>query len=710
MITRPTCVRPRTEDANTEGRRPSWWHQDRGAGGLATKLRTSGLAPGALVSAAAFLAATLLAGSALAQDAPKSLDELRAGARATLQRGDTAAACKQFEEAYQAATRAAPDAGGTSANDVLFELASCHEKLGQKDLAANEFDQVALGGGAQADTAKARAEAIRKPPTSTPPAAVQPSETTQVPAGAAATAVPEAAGAIVETNKEAPPTRVGDFMDTRLTWTFGDDDVLHETGQAFPLSPNANIGDRKQYRLFFDNLNSRFGGRENLTHLALYKKMPGFIDDLDTEASLLVRLDVGSLASGSGNLNQSLYDAGSYIRLFGHLAHPEKGQNGVGLTFWPIDTDRFRLGYLYDLSWGGTAANINQSIFPRIQGAAPGARISYEHPKFNVFAGIKTAQIVQVEETLTPGTSEVEQIRVGQTNLGFLAGAGAEPIDYLRLDVGGGYFQQGKFDLPDVIGQSVFTYGFSGRAVVHDPDMPVGQSIDFLLYRNDPNKPQQIFKPEKYEEGKFGWSVSVEGDGLFQNLKDFDVTGATKLQTAVAGALQGNIKASYFRASLTGIFRDLAYVLRNQPSFIPFQSIPEGAQTDPELFFAAAADYYFHKIRLTPGIGAGLQLPATFNTTSSDSSNAPISRTVVVREQGNIAILPLNAEAAPILQFRGSLKWDISPILSAIAWAQFVHDNNGTFVERDPSEGTVALRTFVSPDFLGFGTSVQARF
>ncbi len=659
-----------------------------------------------LAVAAAFVAVGLLAPSAFAQD-PKSLDELRNEARATLQKGDTAAACKQFEEAYQAATR---DVAAGAANEVLFELASCHEKLGQTDLAANEFDQVASAGGANAAAAKQRAEAIRKPPQVAPPAAVQPGDTAPLPQGAPAGAVPAEADKVVETAKEAPPTRVGDFMDTRLTWTFGDDDVLHETGQAFPLSPNANIGDRKQYRLFFDNLNSRFGGRENLTHLALYKKMPGFIDDLDTEASLLVRLDVGSLASGSGNLTQSLYDAGSYIRLFGHLARPEKGQTGVGLTFWPIDTDRFRLGYLYDLSWGGTAAAINQSIFPRIQGAAPGARVSFETPKFNVFAGLKTAQIVQVQETLTPGTSEVEQIRVGQTNLGFLAGAGAEPIDYLRLDVGGGYFQQGKFDLPDVIGQSVFTYGFSGRAVVHDPDMPVGQSIDFLLYRNDPNKPQQIFKSEKYEQGKFGWSVSVEGDALFQNLKDFDVTGATKIQNALAGALQGNVKASFFRASLTGIFRDLPYVLRNQPSFIPFQSVPEAANTNPELFFAAAADYYFDKLRLTPGIGAGLQLPATFNTTSADSSNAPISRTVVVREQGNIAILPLNAEAAPIIQFRGSLKWDISPILSALAWAQFVHDNNGTFVERDPSEGTVALRTFVDPDFLGFGTSVQARF
>ncbi len=64
----------------------------------------------------------------------------------------------------------------------------------------------------------------------------------------------------------------------------------------------------------------------------------------------------------------------------------------------------------------------------------------------------------------------------------------------------------------------------------------------------------------------------------------------------------------------------------------------------------------------------------------------------------------------PILQARVSLKWDISRILSAIVWVQYVRDNNATFVEQDPTEGTVSLRTFLSPSFLGGGASVQARF
>ncbi len=527
-----------------------------------------------------------------------------------------------------------------------------------------------------------------------------------------ATSPPEAkpAQAVGTLTGGEPPTRLGDFMDTRLTWTFGDDDVLHQTGQAFPLSPNASIGDRKQYRLFFDNLNSRFGGRENLTHLALYKKMPGFIDNLDTEASLVLRFDIGSLASNGGNLNQALYDAGSYIRAFYHTDGKRAGKEGLGLTFWPLDTDRFRLGYLYDISWGGTNAYINQSIFPRLQGSAPGAKVQYDHEMFSVYVGIKTAQIIQVEQTLTPGTSEVEQIRVGQTNYGVLGGGSVDPFNMLHLDVGAGYFQQGKFDLPDVAGKPVYTYGVSGRVVAHHKDQPVAQSIDFLLYRNDPNKAQVIFKPDVYTSGKTTWSASAELSNLFQNLKSFDTAGATETQQARAAALQANLKTGFLRGSLTGIYRDLPFVLRNQPSYIPFETLPKDAKTTDEMFFAAALDYYFESIHLTPGIGAGLQFPATFQSDSTDSSSAPIHRTVVVREQGNIAILPVNAKSQPIVQARLSLRWDVSRILSAMVWGQFIFDNNGTFVQRDPSEGTVSLRTFVSPKFFGLGTSVQARF
>jgi hypothetical protein len=667
---------------------------------------------------------------AFAQPAAPSAVELRDKAQAALAAGDVAGACQLLEQSHKAAADAAAagQAGGPAPDDILFDLASCHEKQGKPDVAASEYDRIAATGGPRAEEARTRAAAARarkvEPPkpdpgtsaaASLPPAAATPpngpvAQPASAPGSPAAPLVTVDKAVEAAAAKEEPPTRVGDFMDTRLTWTFGDDDLLHATGQAFPLSPNLNIGERRQYRLFFDNLNSRFGGRENLTHLALYKKMPGFIKGLDTEASLVLRFDIGALSRNNNNLNQALYDSGSYIRAFYHTDGKADGKEGASVTLWPLDTDRFRLGYLYDISWGGTNASINQSIFPRIQGSSPGGKVQYDGGFWSVYAGFKTATIVQVEETLTPGTSEVEEIRIGQTNFGVLGGGSIDATDILHLDLGVGYFEQGRFDLPDVAKIPVYTFGGSARLVVHHKDMPVAQSIDFLLYRNDPNKPQIIFKPESYTPGKTTWSASVETSTLYQHLKDFDRAGMTALQPASTLAFQGNVKSGYLRGSFTSIYRDLPFVLRNQPSFIPFQTLPRDAATSNEIFLAVAADYHIAEAHLTPGIGMGLQLPATFQTSTTDFASSPIQRTVVVREQGNIAILPVNQSAVPIFQARVSLRWDLSKILSAIAWAQYVRDNNGTFVERDPSEGTVALRTFISPDFLGFGTSVQARF
>jgi hypothetical protein len=506
----------------------------------------------------------------------------------------------------------------------------------------------------------------------------------------------------------APPGVTGSgFMDTRLTWTFGDDDFLHPTGELVPLSPTFGIGDRPQYRLFFDNLNSRFSGRENLTHLVMYKKLPAYIDRLTTEAALVLRFDLAQLASNSGNLNAALYDTGSYLRLFYQTGASET--EGVGITFFPLDTDRFRLGYLYDISWGGTSAAINQSIFPRIQGSSPGAKIQYDSQKFYAFGGFKTATIIQPQQVLTPGgDNEVEVVRVGETNYGFLGGAGVDPLDNLRFDVGAGYFQQGKFDLEDVRGKSVYTFGASGRVVVHQ-NMPVPQSVDFLLYRNDPAKPLILFKPAKYDAHQLAWSVSGEASVLEQHLKSFDNAGETQNQSAVAAAIQGVVSAGYLRVSATGIYRNLNFVVRNVPGFIPFETLPDSAKTDPELFGALAADYHIAAAHLTPGIGGGIQLPSTFRSEFSDGG-VPAQRVIVVRSQGDESILPYNKDRSPVLQARIALRWDISEMFAITGWTQLIRDNNGTLVVRDPTQGTASLRVFQSPNRLGLATAVQARF
>jgi hypothetical protein len=507
----------------------------------------------------------------------------------------------------------------------------------------------------------------------------------------------------------APPgVNYSNFMDTRLTWTFGDDDFTHATGQLIPLSPTFSIGDRPQYRLFFDGLNSQYAGRENLTHLVMYKKMPGFLPHLTTEASVVLRFDLAALASNSNNVNSALYDAGSYIRVF-YNTREARPTEGLSLTFFPLDTDRFRLGYLYDISWGGTNAALNQSIFPRIQGSSPGLKVQYDTEKFYAFAGFKTATIVEPLTVLNPATNnDVEVTSVGETNYGVLAGAGYDPTKFLRLDADGGYFQQGRFDLDDVRGQPIYTYGGSARVVVHH-DMPVPQSVDFLLYKNDPFAPMVMFAPEKYDPKMLAWSISAEGDLIDQHLKDFDVAGETKMQPAIAAALQGVVRAGYARFSATGIYRDLNYVVRNVPGFIPFETLPSNTKTDPEMFGSLSADYYISKYHLTPQISGGVQLPSTFKSEFSDGG-VPASRTIVVRSQGNESILPYDSDRTPIYQARISLKWQLSSMLGATIWGQFVRDNNGTLVEQDPTEGTASLRVFQSPNRIGAGLSMQARY
>jgi hypothetical protein len=502
--------------------------------------------------------------------------------------------------------------------------------------------------------------------------------------------------------------RRSDFMDTRLTWTFGDDDVTKATGEVTPLSPNASVGDRPQYRLFFDNLNSRFAGRENLAHLVLYRKMPGFIPNLETEAAIVLRFDLAELASRNNNLNSAIYDSGSYLRLFYRTQKGENGarDQGFDLVLFPLDTDRFRLGYLYDISWGGTAQSINESIFPRIVGSAPGAKLQYWGDKFYAFAGFKTAQIVEYQQAVA--SQDLDSTRVQQTNYGFLAGGGVDFTDHVRADVGGGYFQQGRFDEGGVLGGRVYTLGASGRVVFHDK-MPVPASVDFALYRNDPGNPMVIFRPEAYAQGQLSWAVSAEGSHLEQNLKDFNAANATSLQGATAAALQGTVKYGYSRLQVTGLYRDLPFVVKNQPGFIPFNTMPNDAKTQPELFFALAVDHHFPGPRLTPSLGAGLQLPSTFSSDSTDIGGIDLSRTVVVRRQGNISQLPIGDQRVPIVQARASVRWDLSQMMGALFWTQLVHDNNSTFLGRT-SSGEFLGRRFVSPDFFGFGIAVQARF
>src|SRR5688572_6157420 len=90
-------------------------------------------------TALAFIPALLcLAAPALAQPAPAppTSAELLEKARAALAAGNTASACRLFEDSHAARTGEAAGTPGPTTGEILFEVAACHEKQGNLDQAA----------------------------------------------------------------------------------------------------------------------------------------------------------------------------------------------------------------------------------------------------------------------------------------------------------------------------------------------------------------------------------------------------------------------------------------------------------------------------------------------------------------------------------------------------------------------------------------------
>ena len=498
--------------------------------------------------------------------------------------------------------------------------------------------------------------------------------------------------------------RAGDFMDTRLTWTFGDDDLTKSAGEKVPDSPDVGIGDRKGYELFMDSLNSKTKGRENLTHIVLYKKMPGFLKGLDTEAGLVLKLDLGNLMGGGNpKVSDVIMDDGTYLRAqwsWAQWTGQKADRNYLAFTFFPFDTERFRLVYLWDISWGG--GNLFRT---RRSGPAPGLKFNLRGDAgpigLSLYAGLKTARVSQVIQL---GSADAEEITVQETNYGALVGVGVDFWEWVRLDLGFGYFQQGTFSRTDeLIGDKVYTLGGSGRLTVRQ-GLPIQNSVDYMLYRNDPDVNVMDWWKETYQPGKFSWSVSGEFNYLVQNLENVEKYGSTKLQPAYAGAMQAKFKYDHGRLQLVGLVRNLEYVLQNVPSLTPFVALPEtGTNTTPEWFVAGTLDWYFEKVHLLPFITGGMQIPATFQT--EDPKTVQVVRDATRRDR-----LPQGFDVVPIYQLRVGLQWDLSEMFAILGNFQFVYDENLTRLVIDPTGERQTMREFEDPAAYGFTLMARARF
>ncbi|HSA21156.1 MAG TPA: hypothetical protein P5076_06900 [Myxococcota bacterium] len=481
------------------------------------------------------------------------------------------------------------------------------------------------------------------------------------------------------------PARAGDFMDVRLTWLLGDGNLL-----ASPEEGSAGLGPSDGARSFFDNYDTKYTGFETLGHLVLYKSVPAFFEGFGAEAALFLGIQTSE---------PYLRDEGSYIRMTWDWTHGLEPGTNLELTFFPVDADRFRLGYSYKVSWGGTQAFAFREGDTQL---APGLRLQVNLPWGHAFVGLKATRLT---EDFSDG---IRHWTAPEVNYAGLAGLGMDHEGFVA-EVRGGYFEGGEFEGPGAEGEAHHLAGLSYQLGYHQ-GVPIGTSIDFELYRNDPYLEERFFAPEEYDGG-LSFVVKHEGSVIFQNLGDPGHFGQQVEQIGWAFDLNAALKLGFLRVHLDVVARSLEFLLHEEPGFTPFQGIPDQASVSPEVWAAVGLDYFFEGPRLTPGLTLGVKKPATSAIADLDVGGVTLRghRVVVIYGPDEREILPADQDEGLVWTVKTSLRWDYAEILALVAELYYSRDPNRVRYLTD-FNGLNLYSTFLDEDVLGLNLMAQARF
>jgi hypothetical protein len=490
-----------------------------------------------------------------------------------------------------------------------------------------------------------------------------------------------------------PITGESGFMDTRVAFTLTNENVLVKPGETIPSVPGWRFGVPSSLGvLFFDNYDTRYSGFETLSHATMYRDFHS--GHFDAETAFVLRIN-----ELSGN-NIALNDDGSYIVLSNWKDPSHKDPTRLSLTAFPVSADRFRLGYSYRLSWGGDPE------YGRARSATPGAKIQYDTGRAYVFAGAKSAVI------LDRRTAEQKSA------LGFLGGAGVDLLPAVddkvgvRLELNGGYFDRGYNELVDVNNQKVQLFGASAQIAIHK-GMPVQSSIDYRLYKFNGERVSGLFDPVKYPGG-VSWLAMSEFTVLGQTLKDPNKTGTTVIQPGMAGDLNVRIMMDRVRLRLDVSYRDLAFILHSVPSLPTYEDFPTQYKTSPDYFAAIGADKNWNDF-LTLGLIAGIEKPATLTSPAGIAggmTSATGTSTAVIRNNNIdtiITILPTGESAATQIATKATAKLTFGRIYSALLEVFYSYDPNTTRYLRSGAEQPFEFK-FGNFNQLGINATLQARF
>lgn len=488
---------------------------------------------------------------------------------------------------------------------------------------------------------------------------------------------------VAETEEE--PERKSDFVDTRINFTFTNENVLAGVDEIGV--PGSRLGQPGELgTLFFDNYDTRFSGFETLSHAVLYKKYSQ--DHLEVEAALVIRIN--DIAGDEIKFS----DAGSYIRV-AHWTDPTRqSPERWSLTAFPTSSDRFRLGYSYRLSWGGT------DELRRVKTPVPGLKVQWENDRLYAFVGAKSVVLVDKE------------IQEERSVVSYLAGAGADLTDMFRVEVNGGYFDRGTNQQQDVLGEHVFLYGVSAQVAIQQ-GIPVGSSVDYKLYRNDLEGVRTYVRQKPEYPGGTAWMVAAEATYLGQTLKDPSSPGSTTVQNALAGDVNFRMKHNYTRIRFDAQMRDVAYVLHSQPSLPSYVDFSDEYDITPNYFAAVGVDQHFPGLGLTTGVVVGLELPATIKSPKPIVEIDLVSEgesVYVVRAEGDYTILPPGEKAVAMFATKATARLDFGDNqFASILDVYYSRDPNRTRLRRDGPDDLFKYK-FEGFNQLGFNLTLQARF
>ena len=490
--------------------------------------------------------------------------------------------------------------------------------------------------------------------------------------------------------------QANDFVDTRLNITLTNENVLASPGETNPPVPGWRFDRPNQLGvLFFDNYDTRFTGYESLTHIVLYKAVQR--QRWEAEAAYVLRLLQFS------DVNLSSIDDGSYIKINYYLDPTRQRRTNISLTAFPLNSDRMRLGYSWRLSWGGSPIffkanpDVPTNINPPPTPPVPGMRLQIADDRWYAYVGGKTTVL------------RYEQDQELHSVYGILGGLGVDPIPgRMRLEANGGFFDRGT--IPRILTQRtpVQTFGGSFQVSIFD-GLPPSMSADTALYRSDWNTAARYFTKPLYRPG-FSWLLMSEFTVEGTTLEDPDVADSSRVQLGMAGDVNLRMQYGNLRFRFDATYRSMQFLLLNQPSLVPFQDFPAGADASPDLFAALGFDYFFERSGTTLGLTVGIDRPAAYHPPESGLN--PVDSTaavLVVRNQGDVVILPQGYDALPAYAGKMQMRQDFLELFAFIAEAYYQYDPNGTRLVSDPTT-LLKRREFEFPHRLGFNFTLQARF